>query len=323
MKKRDINLELIRVLSCVFVVVLHVSNFYRRNIDVINTSYVYALVVNVITRISVPMFFMISGALLMRRKISFSYRRIKTTLIPLLLWSVVYGLWEIFFKGSSIKEVVDIVYDPVTKHLWYMYVMIGIYIALPYMQTMYQNLDKKAKLNFLNLWFGILLFTYLSSFFKMEVAYEIPFIGGSSYYFGYFMLGAYLYEYKLDINKYITGIGSAVFLTYLCVWALASKDVEKVLYYKNFFIVIASACTFHRILMMEKIRINHRFIEEISKCSLGIYYAHIIVLDLFKAYVPFLSMHAFFGVPLISFLVFAITYIFIALYNKMKQRKTS
>ncbi|MCR0257527.1 acyltransferase family protein [[Clostridium] innocuum] len=236
MKKRDMHLEFIRVLSCAFVIILHVSNFYRRNliIDVINTSYIVSLVINVITRISVPLFFMISGALLMNRKITFSLKRIKIALIPLLGWSVVYGLWEIFFKDTSVHEVVDIVYDPVTKHLWYMYVMIGIYIALPYMQTLYQNLAKEAKRNFLLMWFAILLFTYVSSFFHLELAYEIPFIGGSSYYFGYFMLGAYLYEYKLDINKYFTGIGCAVCLTYLCVWALMSDNVEKVLYIKKF-----------------------------------------------------------------------------------------
>ena len=323
MKKRDMHLEFIRVLSCAFVIILHVSNFYRRNliIDVINTSYIVSLVINVITRISVPLFFMISGALLMNRKITFSLKRIKIALIPLLGWSVVYGLWEIFFKDTSVHEVVDIVYDPVTKHLWYMYVMIGIYIALPYMQTLYQNLAKEAKRNFLLMWFAILLFTYVSSFFHLELAYEIPFIGGSSYYFGYFMLGAYLYEYKLDINKYFTGIGCAVCLTYLFVWALISDNVEKVLYYKNFFIVIASACAFHRILMIQKVDFNYTWIEKISKCSLGIYYGHIIVLDLFKAYVPFLSMHAIIGVPIISFAVFLITYVAVDVYNEMKEKR--
>ena len=325
MKKRDMNLEFIRVLSCIFVILLHVSNYYRRNLEVFDTSYVFAVVVNVITRISVPMFFMISGALLMNRKITFGIRRIKNALIPLLFWSLVYGFWEILFKSSNVYEVVDVIYDPVTKHLWYMYVMIGIYIALPYMQTLYQNLEKQAKRNFLILWFAILLFTYVSSFFGQELAYEIPFIGGSSYYFGYFMLGAYLYEYKLDINKFHSGIGSVVFLTYLCIWALMSdtSSIEKVLYYKNFFIVIASACTFHRILMMEKIPVKDSIINAISKCSLGIYYGHIIVLDLCKRYLDFLEIHSIIGVILITALVFITTYIAIALYNTYKQRKQS
>lgn len=321
MKKRNMNLELIRVISCIFVIVLHVSNVYRRNIDVVNTSYIFALLVNVVTRISVPMFFMISGALLMNRKINFSFDRIKVAIKPLAFWTIVYALWEIFYRRNNLTEIIDFIYDPVTKHLWYMYVMIGIYVALPYMQTLYQNLEKKMKTRFLTLWFLILLFTYMSSFFGYELAYEIPFIGGSSYYFGYFMLGAYLYEYKLDYNKYFTGIGSAVFLIYLGIWALFDvENVEKILYYKNFFLIVASGCAFHRLVMAQRLRFKEEWIQSVSKCSLHIYYGHIIVLDICKRCINFVSIHSIIGVVLFSAIVFGITYIFVLIYNKITEK---
>ena len=322
MKKRNMNLELIRVISCIFVIVLHVSNVYRRNIDVVNTSYIFALLVNVVTRISVPMFFMISGALLMNRKIDFSFKRIQVALKPLLFWTIVYAFWEIFYRRNNPTEVIDFIYDPVTKHLWYMYVMIGIYVALPYMQTLYQNLEKAMKTRFLALWFIILFFTYISSFFGYELAYEIPFIGGSSYYFGYFMLGAYLYEYRLDINKFFTSIGSVVFLVYLGIWALIDvENVEKILYYKNFFLIVASACSFHRLVMAQRLRLKDTWINSISKCSLHIYYGHIIILDLCKRCFKFTSIHSIIGVVLFSTIVFTITYALVQFYNKIMEKR--
>ena len=65
--KRDYSLDFLRVVACILVIIIHVANVYCRsytNIDQIN--YIGAVIFNVVARISVPIFFMISGALIVK-----------------------------------------------------------------------------------------------------------------------------------------------------------------------------------------------------------------------------------------------------------------
>ena len=69
MKERNYNLELIRMISFIFVIVIHVSNYYCRAYgDITIGEYSFSLLLNLLARISVPCFFMITGALLLGRE---------------------------------------------------------------------------------------------------------------------------------------------------------------------------------------------------------------------------------------------------------------
>lgn len=62
MKEKNYNLELIRMISFIFVIVIHVSNYYCRAYgDITIGEYSFSLLLNLLARISVPCFFMITG----------------------------------------------------------------------------------------------------------------------------------------------------------------------------------------------------------------------------------------------------------------------
>lgn len=65
MKEKNYNLELIRMISFIFVIVIHVSNYCRAYGDITIGEYSFSLLLNLLARISVPCFFMITGALLL------------------------------------------------------------------------------------------------------------------------------------------------------------------------------------------------------------------------------------------------------------------
>ena len=68
-KKRIIIYELIRTLSFVFVIVIHVTNYYCRGYaEISRGEYWFALILDAMARVSVPCFFMMSGALLLGEK---------------------------------------------------------------------------------------------------------------------------------------------------------------------------------------------------------------------------------------------------------------
>ena len=78
---RNRRLDLLRVISMVMVIIIHIANYYcRAYSNISKVSYLGALIFNTISRISVPIFFMISGATLLNKeydKIKNKHRIIK------------------------------------------------------------------------------------------------------------------------------------------------------------------------------------------------------------------------------------------------------
>ncbi len=319
--KRNMNIELIRVLSCIFVVILHVSNFYKRNIESITmSSYNINLIINAITYICVPLFFMITGALLLNREPKNSIKRTLNGIKILGIWTIIYAIWNYILNDDF--SLMNIFYSPIEAHLWYMYALIGIYIALPFMQILYKNMNKQYKQYFLILWFILLMFRYVSAYYGYYPDYDVPFLGGSSYYFGYLFLGSYINEYKNDINKnksLLLFILSIIGLLLLC---FISSKTDIILQYRNPCVIFASMSIFHYILSLDNVFINHKWIEKISETSLGIYLVHIIYLDVFKR-INYLSLHSIIGTPLLSIIIFLLSYITVRVYlllvNKYKK----
>ena len=69
MKEKNYNLELIRLISFILVIVIHVTNYFCRDYgEITQGEYVFSLALDTAARVSVPCFFMISGALLLGRQ---------------------------------------------------------------------------------------------------------------------------------------------------------------------------------------------------------------------------------------------------------------
>ena len=87
MRRRDYRLDQLRVISMIMVIVIHIANYYCRAFnDIDKISYLGALIFNTISRISVPFFFMISGAALLNRE--YDKRKNKDRIIKKLLHSL-------------------------------------------------------------------------------------------------------------------------------------------------------------------------------------------------------------------------------------------
>ena len=57
------------MISCIFVIVIHVTNYFCRAYgEITQSEYLFALLLDTLARVSVPCFFMISGALLLKRR---------------------------------------------------------------------------------------------------------------------------------------------------------------------------------------------------------------------------------------------------------------
>ena len=131
MKEKNYNLELIRLISFILVIVIHVTNYFCRAYgEITQGEYVFSLALDTAARVSVPCFFMISGALLLGRQepLRKHVRRLARFLIVLAVWSAGVLPVETAFIWERPYELRDILTEPTEAHLWYLYAMIPIYL---------------------------------------------------------------------------------------------------------------------------------------------------------------------------------------------------
>ena len=104
MKEKNYNLELVRMVSFVLVIAIHVSNYFCRAFgEIPQGEYLFSLVIDTAARLSVPCFFMISGALLLGREepLHKHVRRLIRFLTALRGWRGLYDLWTTFYLGPA------------------------------------------------------------------------------------------------------------------------------------------------------------------------------------------------------------------------------
>ncbi|MCR4586954.1 MAG: acyltransferase family protein [Lachnospiraceae bacterium] len=98
---------------------------------------------------AVPMFLMISGALLLKKNEPYTYilrHRVLRMVVVLLLFSFVWFFY-LLWKGEK-RELIDLflsIYtDPWCIPYWYLYLYIGYLLILPVLRAVAQNIDKKT-----------------------------------------------------------------------------------------------------------------------------------------------------------------------------------
>lgn len=109
-------------------------------------------------------------------------------------------------------------FDTAKNHLWYLYDLIGLYIAFPFIQAMVHHMDRRVENMFLVLWLilagGGRLLTRVPELSSIDVGieYMVPILQ-ATYWLGYFISGYLLYKRKDDLKqKLSTPLLAAVFI---------------------------------------------------------------------------------------------------------------
>lgn len=291
----SIGLNIIRIVACFMVVLLHVSamGLYKTN-----PSWVYLNVIDSFCRVSVPLFIMLSGALLLREKPDSSLKVIKRILhiiACIIIWSLVY-VWRDKNPEINIDSLFTYIHDiflgPVKYHLWYLYFVVGMYIAVPIISKAYHNSTTKEVFIYLSVWFflcSFLVFKYLFDITSNAVqVFNLSFIADIMVYLllGKFLLDIYASK-KINLNKttllFIFLLSS--FITSLFVY-LSSKNseiIDQSLYsYISPFVIIGSSSLFILALKIGVIFDKHqKIISSASSLTLGVYCMHILFVDYF------------------------------------------
>ena len=292
-----------------------------------------------LVRWGVPVFVMISGALFLNKEqlISKLYRKnILRMLIILFFWSTIYATWGylVLHQNTTLKDsFFSIVKGP--SHLWFLYMLIGLYMVVPFLQKIIQDRKIAKYFVILSLVFAFIipnLIKIINLKFPSiaEVLNEVintmrlNFVLG---YTGYFVLGYLLHNSKItkktEIILYILSICSLIF-TILSTTLLSNYLHEpSIIFYNNLSlnVCIISISVFiffkQHIKNPTKRKINKLLF--LSKCSLGVYLIHIIILDILQIVFNLnsLSFNPIFSIPTIAILVFISSYIISIILNKI------
>lgn len=248
-----------------------------------------------LARSGVPLFFMVSGALLFPREHSVSgiFRRVWKLLVPLVFWSVVYLIWRTS-QGDGVRGwVKTIIREPVAGHLWFLYTMIGAYLVLPILSQFFRTASNRVIVYILCVW--VLGATFIpTTSHSMNVNYfgiEMNYI---ALFPGYMLLGAWLNGYYNEGKRNIIGYGWLALvvgwvLTAVLAWQHTERSKAPNEFFFSYFttnVVILSIGVFVVLKSVASLpffqrEVSKRVVFEVSRTSFGIYLSHVLVLFIF------------------------------------------
>jgi surface polysaccharide O-acyltransferase-like enzyme len=171
MKKNYFWIDLLKAIAAFAVIILHVtvSLLY----DFANQqNWQAANFYNSLVRFSVPVFVMISGVLLLNKNeelTTFLRKRFSRLLFPFIFWSVIYLFIKINYD-LPLKEIISysikVLKSGTEFHLWYIYMLIGLYLFIPILSKWTVNATKKEMIYFLSIWLVLYFFAISSANFS-------------------------------------------------------------------------------------------------------------------------------------------------------------
>lgn len=144
--ERETSFDLLRILCCFFVILIHESAIYVQDIEMCPihfhmNSWMWGNICDSLGRSCIPLFVMLSGAFMLdpRRTVGFDkvFRKSLHLLLVCCFWFVVYFIFnnfrQLFLQNDitvSIKVIIEsFLYD--SFHLWFFFLIIGLYLLVP------------------------------------------------------------------------------------------------------------------------------------------------------------------------------------------------
>jgi len=340
-KKEIMWLDTLRVLATIGVLIIHVSS------PLVNMTYGKQMdfwwignVTNSLVRFSVPAFLMLSGITLLGRDYNLTQyfkRRIMRVLLPFLFWMLVYLIyrWLILPAASQPMSYESIgkwavnlfLGEGISKHFWYIYMILFIYLIIPFIGGYLNKMSNSQILILIFLW------VLLASFCKGIPANPYNWGGGYAHKFlgyflhsGYLLLGYFLGRLNFSSDR-IPVYSSIIFIICAAITSIVtyyiSMNAHKLdLSFYGFFTINSIVQNSAFFLLVSRISIKNNVLLKIqtliSNYSLGIYFVHMIVIGLlFRNGILWTFAHPLISLPLLTVITLISSYIIIFLLRQI------
>lgn len=220
--ERIVWVDLLRFVAILMVIAAHSVDIYNATPQENSDNSFWGAFIGSMMRPCVPLFAMMTGMLLLPIREcagEFYRKRIPRVLFPMIIWSAIYYLvpWftglmgydksivSVFFPfefspsqelGDSLHNIamIPFSFNGYTTHMWYIYMLIGLYLFMPYLSAWVEKNDQSLTRTFVSLWGCSLMLTYIEQLISKDIFGVCAWNNfGTFYYFagfaGYFLLG--------------------------------------------------------------------------------------------------------------------------------------
>jgi len=300
------SISYLRALACIGVIILHTfhsaSGYAVVEGIITDSGILIADTVRNLMMWAVPCFVMVSGQLLLNPKRNVTYKKIFKQYIlriavALLAFTFIFEVYDSFFENKGftadifLNTIKNVFTDGSWSHMWYLYLIIAIYLMLPFFRSVAGALTKKDSC--------YLLTVYMIFLSVLPLTESITGLNSGFYICTYtvyplYLFGGYIVSQKQIFKSTLSGvimlaIGTAAIII-LSVIASEYNQENTISQLKNysFIPVVIQSFGIYIIMTNSKCRLPNLFhivLTEIDKCSFGMYLVHLAVLKTVIAWI--------------------------------------
>lgn len=350
-------LDVVRFIAMFTVVCCHCTdpfNFYPGTAPNIGEIKLWGAIYGSVLRPCVPLFVMITGALLLPVRgdaSTFYKKRIPRVFYPFLIWSVLYNLfpWITGLLGLNPQIILDFFpyageevmqqsfsvsleyilmipfnFSILAVHMWYIYLLIGLYLYLPVFSAWVEKASERAKLMFLLAWGVTLLLPYYYQFVSNYLWGTCSWNSfGMLYAFagfnGYLLLGHYLKNLEWSLKKTLA-IGIPMFAAGYAVTFLGFRHITALPEYTDEMLeLFFTYCSLNVVMMTipvfmlaKKVKVNSermkKALANLTVCGFGIYMIHYFFIGPSVVLMRAIDMPIGLQIPVAAILAFAVSW---------------
>lgn len=350
-------LDVVRFIAMFTVVCCHCTdpfNFYPGTAPNIGEIKLWGAIYGSVLRPCVPLFVMITGALLLPVRgdaSTFYKKRIPRVFYPFLIWSVLYNLfpWITGLLGLNPQIILDFFpyageevmqqsfsvsleyilmipfnFSILAVHMWYIYLLIGLYLYLPVFSAWVEKASERAKLMFLLAWGVTLLLPFYYQFVSNYLWGTCSWNSfGMLYAFagfnGYLLLGHYLKNLEWSLKKTLAigipmfAVGYAVtFLGFRHITALPEYTDEMLELFFTYCSLNVVMMTIPVFMLAKKVKVNSermkKALANLTVCGFGIYMIHYFFTGPSVVLMRAINMPIGLQIPVAAILAFAVSW---------------
>lgn len=331
--KRNHNLDLLRVFAMTAVVVIHAAAPFILGDKLPDINFATALTYDAFSRFCVPMFVMLSGAVMFslntdidETPLQFYARKIKRFLPPIAFWFIFYwffsGRMSSVWQSNSIVEAGQNVWNILTNgipyyHLWYLYMLPGLFFLGPLLRHLKRKVTPRQWM-----WLGIgfLLFGILHNAKRIITGQGLPFFLEPVDFIGYLILGDVLLNKRVSKAWSFVGYiaGSFVLATALYTFSLFNPGRFPFSSFLSPLIVLPTVSLFA--LAQQKLSVaKNKLVYELAITSFGVYLVHAAIVDTIMKMTNFsLTSFVVVDIALYTLATIAISYAIVKILMSVK-----
>ncbi|MCX8150455.1 MAG: acyltransferase family protein [Candidatus Bathyarchaeota archaeon] len=294
-----LNADLIRVVAITFVIFLHAATEPHEVSDIMASEEVtrwwVSNIYSSLARPAVPMFIMLSGALLLQpSKLNeplrvFFKKRLARIGPPFLFWSLAYFAWRAFVNNEvlTFNSVLHSILTGPYLHFWFLYLITGLYLVTPLLRIIVAYADWKIIRYFLGLWvIGTAILPVLNMTEKFNLLGLVFIMTGG---IGYFLVGPYLLRIRprrwFLFLLFLAGTTWTIIGAYIVTGTIGERFGQIFYEPTSVSVIVASIALFMFLANFPADKSQkccaplNRLLTQISQNTLPIYLFHVMVLE--------------------------------------------